>query len=136
MNQHLRTAYALGARAAMTEFEKIAAPIPGTRTPPASQPVRPPVQRPVAPATPAKPAAPVAPAQPQMTVQQYGPGTKQYQQAQRLARTTPPPPPAGQAERQAYNSRYDAIRAMQAEQEAGGMSAARAKYWGNIMKGF
>lgn len=146
MNEHLKTAYVLGAQAAARDFEKLSytpgSRVPGMITPPAKPPApsatQPRAAAPMTPRTPAAPARSPAPAQkaPEMTMQQYSPGTKQYQQAMRQARTAPPPTPAGQAERQAYRSRSAAISAMQAEQAKGGLSAERAKYWGNVMKGF
>jgi hypothetical protein len=71
-----------------------------------------------------------------MQMKTYGPGTKQYQQAMQAARTAKPVPSAAEAERTTYKNRYEAIKAMEAEQARGGMSLERAKYWGNIMKGY
>ncbi|NIR12960.1 MAG: hypothetical protein GWN86_03000 [Desulfobacterales bacterium] len=73
---------------------------------------------------------------PEMKVQQALPGSKVYKQQMALAKKQPKVKSLGATERAQYRSRSEAIRAMQKEQESGGMSAARAKHWSNIMKGF
>ena len=73
---------------------------------------------------------------PPMKMQQVLPGSKVYKRQMALAKKAPKIKPAGQMEREKYRSRSAAISAMQKEQEGGGMTAARAKHWSNIMKGF
>lgn len=112
------------ARGFMDELDKLAQRMPGQSLPPAASHTMKPMPAP-------KPAK-----LPEMKVKQALPGSKIYKQQMALAKKQPKVKSLGATERAQYRSRSEAIRAMQREQEGGGMSSARAKYWSNIMKGF